>query len=331
MKKIFATVFACALLCASSAFAYSYKTCLGEKIKFDTNNKTIRPSTVSFPSGYWEDGIRDTVNKFNRNPSNFRYSVSMDGGGIGRNNGESEVWGDTGSILSGAPAIAYQNWTCYWFFGDHVHMDEVDVIFDYGSPWQWTADTVKPSLIRYTGSLRAIQTTGAHELGHGLILNHVNTEYNIMGSDFEHIHVNGSTATAYTGEDAADGAIFLYGVRSWADVGVVHWKYSGPSGEYSDHTKTVIYNTSNVVLPTVTVANETGYRVSRGQTVRVEFTYENMGANTQNGIQAGYYVSTNDLITTLDTRIGGGTWNLSRGDVLTTTVDLVIPNSLTSG
>src|SRR3546814_5059363 len=102
--------------------------------------------------------------------------------------------GDTGSILAGAPAVAYQYWACYWFFGDHVHMNEVDVIFDYGSPWQWTADTVKSSLIRYTGTQRAIQTTGAHELGHGLILNHVNTEYNIMGSDFAHIHVNGATA-----------------------------------------------------------------------------------------------------------------------------------------
>lgn len=330
MKKV-ATVLVCALLCASSAFAFSYKTCLGEKIKFSSNSRTTRPSTVSFPAGYWENGIRDTVTKFNRNPSNFRYNVSMDGGSVGRNNGENEIWGGTGSILSGAPAIAYQYWTCYWLFGDHVHMDEVDVIFDYGSPWQWTADTVKSSLIRYTGSLRAIQTTGAHELGHGLILNHVNTEYNIMGNDFEHIHVNGSTATAYTGEDAADGAVFLYGVQSWADVGVVHWKYSGASGEYSDHTKTVIYNTSNVVLPTVTVAGETGYRVTKGTTVRVEFTYENMGASTQNNIQAGYYISTNDLITTGDTRIGGGSWNLSRGDVLTTTVDVVIPNNLTSG
>jgi hypothetical protein len=334
MRKLatrLATILTCALLCASPAFAYSYKECLGHKIRFDSSSQTIRPSTTSFPSGYWENGIRDTVTKFNRNPSNFSYSVSMDSGGVGRNNGQNETWGDTGSILSGAPAIAYQYWTCYWLFGDHVHMDEVDVIFDYGSPWQWTADTVKSSLIRYTGSLRAIQTTGAHELGHGLILNHVNTEYNIMGTDFEHIHVNGSTATAYTGEDAADGAVFLYGDRSWEDVGVVHWKYSGASGEYSDHTKTVIYNTSGSVLSTVTVAGETGYRVNRGQTVRVEFTYENMGAHTQNGIATGYFISTNDLITTFDRRIGGATWNLSRGDVLTTTVDVVIPNDLTSG
>ena len=332
--KTIATLAACCaiLILPDSSFAFSYKTCLGHAIKFDSNSRTIRPNTVSFPAGYWENGIRDTVNKFNRNPSNFRYNLSMDSGGVGRNNGENEIWGDTGSILAGAPAIAYQNWTCYWFFGDHVHMDEVDVIFDYGTPWQWTADTVKSSLIRYTGSLRAIQTTGAHELGHGLILNHVNTEYNIMGSDFEHIHVNGSTATAYTGEDAADGSVFLYGARSgWEDVAVVHWKYSGASGEYSTHTKTVIYNTSGAVLGTVNVNGETGYRVNRGQTVRAEFTYENNGAHTQNGIQTGYYISTNDTITTLDRRIGSGSFNLSRDNVYTTTVDLTIPNDLTSG
>lgn len=318
-------------LAATPAAAFSWKECLGKKIKFDSNTVTIRPNTVSFPSGYWENGIRDTVNKFNLNPSLFRYSVSMDSGGVSIG-GENEIWGSTSaSVLQGAPAIAYQNWTCYWFFGDHVHMDSVDVIYDYNTPFQWTADTVKSSLIRYTGSGRALQTTGAHELGHGLILNHVNTEYNIMGSDFEHIHVNGATARAYTGEDAADGAVFLYGARSPAleDVGVVHWKYSGASGEYSDHTKTVVYSSTGAGLPTVTVNGETGYRVSRGQVVRAEFTYENNGANFQSDVATGYYVSTNDLITTVDRRIGGGSWNLARGDVLTTTVTLTIPSDLT--
>lgn len=333
MKLFAALAAAAALLCASEpAFAFSYKTCLGHRLKFNSNTVTLRASSVSFPVGYWQNGIQDTVNKFNRNPSNFRYTLAMTGS-INRNNGRSETWGDTGSILNGAPAIAYQYWTCYWLFGDHYHMDEVDVIFDYGAPWQWTVDTVKSSLIRYTGTLRSMQGTGAHELGHGLILNHVNTEYNIMGSDFEHIHVNGSTATAYIGEDAADGIVYLYGTRApaWEDVAVVHWKYSGPSGEYSDHTKTVIYNAGGAVLPTVNVAGETGYRVNRGQTVRAEFTYENNGANTKNNIQTGYYISTNDTISTWDRNIGTGAWNLSRGNVLTTTVNLVIPNDLVSG
>lgn len=326
----FAALAAVALTAAPAA-AYSYKTCLGHKLKFDSNTRSIRPSTTSFPAGYWESGIRDTVTKFNRNPSNFRYSVSMDSGGVGLG-GESEIWGSSDQgILQGAPAIAYTYWTCYWLFGDHVHMDAVDVIYDYSSPFQWTADTVKSSLIRYTGTKRALQTTGAHELGHGLILNHVNSEYNIMGSDFEHIHVNGSTATAYTGEDAADGAVFLYGLRSpaWEDVGVVHWKYAGASGEYSDHTKTVLYNSGGTaVLSTVDVAGETGYRVNRGQVVRAEFSYENNGANTQNGVGTGYFISTNDTISTWDRRIGGASWNLGRGNVMTTTVTLTIPNDL---
>jgi hypothetical protein len=323
-----------ALLCnTGSALAYRNYTCsifgADHPIKFSSNNETVYASTVSFPSRYWQDGIRDTVDKFNSNPSNFRYSLAMKPGRVGRGNGQNEIWGDTGSILAGAPARAYLSWTCYWFFGDHVHMDEADVIYNYGSPW--TADTVKSSLIGYTGSLRAIQTTGAHELGHGLGLLHENRWYNIMGSDFKHIHVNGSTATAYTGEDAANAMIFLYGARSpaWEDVGVVHWKYLGPSGQYSNHTKTEIYDTSGAVLPTYTVNGETGYQVIPGQTVRAEFTYENNGANTHTGIQTGYYISTNDLITTLDRKIGSASFDLSRDVVFTSTVDLVIPSDLT--
>jgi len=334
MTKIFAIALALAgLAAAAPAGAYSYKQCLGHPIRFDSTTIGLQASATSFPAGYWANGITDTVNKFNRNPSNFRYSLAINNDGVGRGNGQTEIWGSTDtSALQGAPAIAYQNWTCYWFFGDHVHMDEVDVLFDYRSPFQWTADTVKSSIIRYTGSGREIQTTGAHELGHGAILNHVNTEYNIMGTDFEHIHVNGSTATAYTGEDAADGMIFLYGARSnYEDVGVVHWKYAGANGQYSDHTKTVITNSSGGGLATHDVNGETGFQVSPGQVVRAEFTYENMGAHFQAGLVTGYYISTNDLITTFDRRIGGAIWNLARDNVLTTSVTLTIPADLQHG
>ncbi len=330
MKRAILLIGAIALIATGQAFAFGYKTCLGEKIKWGSNSKTLRGNSVSFPAGYWYNGLSDGVNKFNLNPSKFRYSLTSESGGVGRDNGQSEVWGDTGSILKGAPAIAYSWWTCYWFFGDHVHMDEVDVIFDYGTPWQWTANSSKSSLIRYTGSLRPLQTTAVHEFGHGLKINHVNYEYNVMGTDFEHIHVNGSTARAYLGEDAADGSVFLYGARSgsWEDLGVVHWKYSGASGEYSDHTKTRVYNSSGGNLPTFTVNGETGYRVNRGQTVRAEFTYENNGKNFHGGVKVGYYVSTNDYISTWDRRIGGSWFDLGRGNVYTTTKTLVIPNDL---
>lgn len=333
--RLLTAFLATSILVASAppAWAFSYKTCLGENIRFSGNSRYIRPNTVSFPAGYWENGIRDAVNKFNTHPGNFSFVTLMDSGGVALDNDENEVWGSTDQgLLDGAPARAFQYWTCYWAFGDHVHMDEVDVVFDYGSPFRWTADTWKGSLIGYGGSYRALQTTGAHEFGHGLILNHVNTEYNVMGFDFEHIHVNGWTATAYTGEDAGDGAAFLYGLRPgpFEDLGVVHWKYSGPSGEYSDHTRTVIYDTSGFTLPSFWGNNETGYFVSAGQTVQVEFTYENNGANTKT-TDIGFYLSTDDSVSTWDRFLTFTSATLTRGDVLTTNLTVTIPGDLAPG
>ncbi|MDH5179060.1 MAG: hypothetical protein OEZ39_03855 [Gammaproteobacteria bacterium] len=328
LKYILVVLFC--LLFTAQAQAYSYKTCGDKKIKWDSNSKTLYANTTSFPAGYWENGIRDTVNAFNRNPSKFRYGIAMDSGGVGRGNGQSEIWGWPGSKIDGAPAVASQRWTCYWLFGYHAWMNEVDVIYNYDEPFRWTASTSKNDLIRYKGTKRSLQTTGAHELGHGLILNHVNTEYNVMGADFEHIHVNGSTARAYIGEDASDGAVYLYGDRGgWQDVGVVHWKYSGPSGEYSDHTKTVIYNSSGAVLPSVNVNGEIGHRVTRGQWVQVEFTFENNGSNTQSGVNVGFFISTNDTISTGDRRVAGRTLSLGRDNVLTTSTWVLIPSDLT--
>lgn len=324
-------MFVLSAIIGGHAHAFSYKTCGDKKIKWGSNSKTLHASKTSFPSGYWENGIRDTVNAFNRNPSKFRFNVSMDSGGVGRSNGQSEIWGWPGSKIGDAPAVAYQRWSCYWFFGWRSGMKEVDVIYNYDAPFRWTASTSKNDLIRYKGTKRSLQTTGAHELGHGLILNHVNTEYNVMGADFEHIHVNGSTARAYIGEDAADGATFIYGNRGgWQDLAVVHWKYSGASGEYSDHTKTVIYNAKGGILPTVNVDGETGFRVNRGDWVQVEFTFENNGSNTQTA-DVGYFLSTNDYISTWDRRITGSSLTLSRDNVFTSSKWFRIPTDITAG
>ena len=314
-------------LLAQDAFAYSYKYCgsSGNKIKWGGTSKTLYASTVSFPAGYWQNGIQDTINITNRNPSNFRYGLSMDSGGVGRGNGQSEIWFSS-SLCS--PACAYQYYSCYWLFGWHYGMNEVDIV--YSTSTSWTASTAKSGLIRYGGTRRALQSTGVHELGHGLILNHVNSEYNIMGSDFEHMHANGGTARTYVGEDAADGMVALYGNRGgWEDVSVTHWKYSGASGEYSDHTKTVIRNSSGTTLPTVNVAGETGHRVSRGTWVQAEFTFENNGSTTQTSVPVGFYISTNDYISTGDRRVATRTLTLARDNVYTSSTWVYIPTDLT--
>jgi hypothetical protein len=121
-----------------------------------------------------------------------------------------------------------------------------------------------------------------------------------MGTDWTHIHANGSTARSYLGEDAANGAVYLYGTTTAVaeDLALTHWKYLGTSGEYSTHQKTRVYTNTGGSLPTFTVSGETGYYVSKGQVVRFELTYENNGKNTQSSSDVRYYVSTNDTIST---------------------------------
>ena len=91
-------------------------------------------------------------------------------------------------------------------------------------------DAANPNNATY----RPFQTTAMHELGHSVGLGHEADEHNIMGRDWEHIHVNGDTARAYAGEDACDGrGPGASGVVE--DLQVTTWEYEDPSGEYSNN------------------------------------------------------------------------------------------------
>lgn len=329
------TLAAAALACltAAPAFAYNVGSCLGVPVKWGSNNALFRASSVSFPDGYWRNGLQRTIDFFNQNPTPFWFSLATDTNGLGLGNGENETWGSTDAgILNGAPAIAYWWDTCYWLFGVVSYRNESDVIFDYNAPFQWTADELKSSLIMYTGTRRQLQGTGVHEFGHASGLLHENREYNVMGADFEHIAVNGSTARGYLGEDASDGLVNLYGLWSanYQDVAASHWKYSFANGEYSRHAKTQVFNSAGAVLPTVSVNGETGYRVNKGQVVQVEFTYENNGKDSQT-VNTGWYVSTNDIISTGDRLLSNGNMTLARGNVMTYRRTVTIPADLVSG
>lgn len=321
-------------LTAEPAMAFSYRTCLGTPLKWSSNTTSLRASPVSFPDGYWRNGLQRTVDLTNQNPSRFFFTLTTDSGGVARGNGQNEVWGTSDAgLLDGHPAITFQRLTCYWLFGVVAHYDEADVVFDYRAPFQWTADELKTSTLYYTGTRRQLLSTGIHEFGHALGLLHVNTEYNIMGNDFQHIWANGATARGYLGEDAGDGAAFLYGPWSanFQDLGVSHWKYDAASGEYSSHVKTAIYDSVGTRLPLVAVNGENGYRVRRGQTVQVEFTYENNGKDTQT-VNTGWYVSNNDVVSAADRLIALNTgMTLGRDNVLTLRRTLTIPTNLARG
>lgn len=315
-----------ALLGTGQSYASSWLECdgdSGKKIIWSGNSTTARINTGSF-SGAAKDAVVRGIDAVNQNPSPFSISATTETGGVGSGNGQNEIYGSS----IDPPGVARMRYTCYWFFGWHFGLDEVDIVLDSTGP-SWTTSQNKSDSLAYTGSLAPIDSVITHEAGHYLGLMHVSTEYNIMGDSWRHHATNGTLAATYFGEDASRGARILYGTQSSAfdDVGVTHWRRTGSSGEYSSHGRTRIRNQANTAdLPTVSVNGETGYQVTRGQTVQAEFTIENNGKSDVNNVRYGLYLSTNDTISTADRRLGGGTiGTINPSDPSTQLLQVTIP------
>ncbi|MBI1390889.1 MAG: matrixin family metalloprotease [bacterium] len=302
------------------AYSYAYHTYNGNKRTWNTNNPRLRASNVTFSSG---DPARtvldDAISGLNDNPSHFSINLTHGENGVGLHNLQNEIWASDSGVLDGAPAAAFSK----YLFSRIV---AVDVVIDPHRTW--TMSTNKNTMSEYGGSGRPLRNVIYHEVGHLFGLAHENDEYNVMGEDWSHIITNGDQTTSYFGEDAADGAIYLYGKGSGEDVSVTHWRWTGRNGEYSTHGRTRVFDTSGSRLSRNWINSEPHYRVGNGQTIQVEFSYENNGANKQNSIQVGYYLSTNSLITTHDTRLGGASINLARNNVWTTKHTITLPSNL---
>lgn len=339
---LIASIIVLAAAAATPAHAYRYRTCTTGTgtvpLTLPGDFDTVHYSTTSFPvSGGWIDALNNTISQYNRNPSNFFLKLAADTNGVNLNNGESETWGSTDqTILNGAPAIAYSYWDCNFFT---AKMKEGDVIFDYtntvSNPFQWTPVRSKSALWSYTNlnGKRLLQGTAMHEFGHASGLLHESRTYNVMGTDFTHLDTSGSTVNAYVGEDTGNALVFLYGLWSAGplELGVAHWRYTGFSGEYSTHGRTRMFNSAGALLSKTMVAAEPRYNVTRGSTVKVEFTYENMGRATVSSIPVRFYISTDDVITTADRQIGSTTiGSLARDWVSTLKHSVAIPSNLSA-
>ncbi|NBQ68435.1 MAG: hypothetical protein EBU46_06195 [Nitrosomonadaceae bacterium] len=284
------------------ASAYTTIKCGGSSTKWSGNNYTVRASSVGFPVGPWRDALSSVVSHWNGNPSNLSFGVVWDEPAVAANNNENEAWweANNGPNIGTSPAITY-----VWFKGDCT-LKEADVIFNNSVAFHYT--TSKTSLWPYGGANRPFQTTAMHEFGHAAGLAHTANTYNIMGA--------------------------VYGLWTGGpeDLGVVHWKHTGSSGEYSTHGRTRILDTSNVELAKVAGTAEPVYRVNKGQTIKLELTYENLGKTSPLAAKVGYYLSSNDIISVADRFLGEGNVTLYRGFPDTTfNTSLVIPTDLVSG
>lgn len=328
-------------LLGASANAASWKAC-GDKaniIKWDTNSVTLRASKTSFPAANaFTSSLQTAVDRINSNPSKFRFSLALGDTSVGINNGENEVWFTSDQeLLDGKPARTISWSYCFWAAGWHYDFLEADVFFDVAEPY--TTSMNKMEHWDFGGAKRPFQNTAIHELAHAAALGHENRWYSILGSDWNHMHVNGSIARSYLGEDGAEGTVALYGTTGTfsEDLSVSSFTKVGVKGEYSVHGFNLIKNAAGAALSLVPGTGvtkegrtEPRYIVSKGQTIKFDYTAENNGKSTHTP-NVAFYLSNNSLITTKDILLGTTSFAVGRNSPTVKTASLVIPTNLASG
>ncbi len=319
-----------------TADAYYYLTCDGNKIDWQSNTKTLRAHTESFEQDAMRGALERQITRFNFNPSKFRLSLALNDNSVAFANDQNEIWFSfEQDTLKKRPGVTKMRYKCTHFKSE---MLEADVVLqgDF-SLINWTYTDDRASLSVYGGDNRALRTTIMHEFGHVMGLLHTIETYGVMGNSSRHNNTNGNRARTYLGEDGSSGAVKLYGTASShiQDVGVSHWKFEAagddPFDDYSQHTRTRVYDLDdNAIEDRESKQGERHYEVKKGQSIQVEFTYENNGQDEQN-VKAAYYLSGNNKITTGDLFLGERSFTLSRNTAFTKKKTVNIPAWVPSG
>lgn len=321
-----------ALLGLSSTQAMAYQLlqdCNGTTERWSGSGFTFNANPTGFGGTYakWRTSFATALTRFNDTPTRFNVSVRLDNDtSVGIGNGESEIW-----WASGTSAVAYNT------TNPCGRIIEGDIVFHNNIPNGGYGDNMgqKTDFRGYGLEKRTFESTALHEVGHTVGLAHENRYYNIMGTDYTHLHTTGENSLrSYMGEDAVNGLISLYGSNTRQDLSVAAWRRVGSSGQYSSHGRTRLLSSSGSVLNSSKVESsctrdycEMRHNVALGQQIQYEMTLENNGSHSQT-VQLGYYISTNASITNQDTLIGTDMVTVTRNTPDTVIKNVTIPANL---
>lgn len=293
---------------ATSAQAAVWQTCDGNKIKWNSNWTNMYISTTSFPAGSsWDSDLQNAMWHWNHvGGSGFNFYVGRDTDGSHSNsNGVNEIYfsaAETGSAL----AVTFSRYHCYWAFGYQYGRDEADIAFNTSYAWN-TGSLNYASL----GSPYNFELVALHELGHALGLQHSDGVQATMNS----YYANGGPVGYYKEVDPLPDD--RYGVRALYPDGTGETDVAG-----SAFKRTGTGTSGLISTPTYAY---------RGTYVNMEFTFANLGTSTQT-FDIGFYLSTNDYISTADRWLGTnyGAW-ASSGALGTYSRSLYIPTDIAPG
>jgi len=316
------------VLSSGQAFAHKYWTdCNNTPRKWSSSGFTFNANPAGFDGNFafWRTSFASALTEFNATPVNLNISVRVDNDtNVGVGNGESEIWwNDAGNSATG-----------YNITNPCGVTIEGDIVFHNTVSYDDSMEQ-KTNFWNYGGNSRTFESTALHEVGHTVGLAHENRYYNIMGTDYTHLHTTGNNGLkSYMGEDAVNGLISLYGGSNREDLSVAAWRHIGSSGAYSSHGRTRLFNSNGTELTSSKAVSsctntqcEMRYNVDIGQQLQYEMTLENNGRNSHS-VTLGYYISTNASITNTDTLIGTDNVSVSRNTPDTVKKNVTIPNNL---
>jgi len=290
------------------ANAYFYNTCSGNKVVWNSGWTNMWISTTSMPAGsVWDTRLQNAMWHWNNvKGSKFNFYVGRDTDGThSDNNGTTEVFFE-GGLGTNTLAVTRFRSHCYWLFGWHYGIDEADVAFN--SDQSWSVSSLNYGNL---GSPYSFESVALHELGHVLGLNHEDRWMATLNSYYPNSGPVGQGKEWDPLPDDRAGVRFLYpDSTAETDIASSVFKRTG-SG------------TSNLVASTTSAV--------RGTNVNVEFTFHNLSTSRVD-FNIGFYLSTNNIISTGDRLLGTntGAW-ASPGASFTSTRTLTIPSSIAPG
>lgn len=302
-----------ALLAVQFAFvpdasAYSWRTCSGNKIIYNSQWTNMYISTTSFsPGSTWDARLQNAMWHWNNvKGSTWDFYVRRDtDGSHNSSNGRNEVYLDN-SLSLPTLAVTRTRYYCYWAFGWRRGISETDIGFNNNISWNLGS-------LNYNslGSPFSFEAVALHELGHALGLTHEDRWMASMNSSYPTSGPAGHYKTWDPLPDDRAGGRHLYpDGTTERDVAASVFRRTG-SGS------------SGLVTSTTTA--------SRGSYATVQFSFHNMSTSTQT-FNIGFYLSTNNFISTGDRLLGTntGAW-ASAGSSVTFTRTLYIPSNVTPG